>query len=232
MHLNHFLAQAGICSRRNAAELIKSGQVRVNNTVKKEPGYLVKPTDVVKYKNRIVKPQEKIYILLNKPTGYITTTADELGRKTILHLIPKAMEKRLFPVGRLDKDTTGLILLTNDGDLAQKLAHPRYEIKKVYEATLDKSLATEDAAQIRKGVKLRDGKALIDALSFSDLKNKKIVKVTLHSGKKRIIRRIFEHCDYEVRKLDRINYAGLTQRGLKRGAWRYLNAKEIEKIEN
>jgi len=230
MHLNHYLAQAGICSRRNAAQLIKEGHVYVNGAIQKDPSYQVQETDSVKYKGRIVKLLQKVYILLNKPAGYVTTTADEMGRKTILDLLPKKAQKGLFPVGRLDMDTTGLILLTNDGDLAQKLAHPSYEIKKVYEATLDKPLTSQHAAIIRKGVKLRDGKATVDALSFPNLKNRRIVKVSLHSGKKRIIRRIFGHFEYEVRKLDRINYAGLTQRGLKRGAWRQLSEREIDKI--
>jgi 23S rRNA pseudouridine2605 synthase len=230
MHLNHYLAQAGLFSRRNAAILIKSGQVYVNDVIQKDPSYQVKENDAVKYKGRLIKLQSKIYILLNKPAGYVTTTADEMGRKTIFNLLPKKLQKGLFPVGRLDMDTTGLILLTNDGELAQKLAHPHYEIKKVYEATLDKPLSSLHAAAIKKGIKLKDSKATVDALSFPSLKNKRIVKITLHSGKKRIIRRIFGHFNYEVRKLDRINYAGLTQRGLKPGAWRYLSNREIEKI--
>lgn len=231
MHLNHYLAQTGLASRRKAVELIKAGQVTINNFVIKDPAYLVKKTDIIRYKKRIIRPEEKLYILLNKPKGYLTTTADEQGRKTVIDLLGKVTKKRLFPIGRLDKETAGLIVLTNDGELAQKLSHPRYEIKKVYQVVLDKPLAIEDAQKLRKGLRLRDGIARIDALSFPKVKNKKIVRIALHSGKKRIIRRIFEHLDYKVSNLDRINYANLTQKRLNKGSWRYLNEKEIEYVQ-
>lgn len=230
MNLNHYISQTGLCSRRNATVLIKGGQVSINNFVIKDPAYQVKKTDVVRYKKRVIKPEEKIYILLNKPMGYVTTTADELGRKTVLDLISGADKKRLFPIGRLDKETTGLIILTNDGQLSQQLAHPRYEIKKVYHAILDKPLTHEHALQLKKGFRLRDGIIRIDGLSYPDSKNKNVVKVTLHSGKKRIVRRMFEHLEYMVRKLDRTNYAGLTQKGLRVGMWRNLTDEEIQNL--
>ncbi len=172
-----------------------------------------------------------MYILLNKPKGYITTTADERERKTVIDLLGGVTKKRLFPIGRLDKETTGLIVLTNDGELAQKLSHPRYKIKKVYQVVLDKPLDLSDAQRLRKGLKLRDGIARIDALSFPEVKNKKIVRITLHSGKKQIIRRMFKRLEYTVRNLDRINYANLTQKGLQKRSWRYLNKKEIEYLQ-
>jgi 23S rRNA pseudouridine2605 synthase len=231
MHLNHYLSLAGLASRRKAADLIKSGKISINNFIVKDPAYLIKETDVVRYKKRIVKPEEKLYILLNKPQGYVTTTSDEQGRKTVIDLLGNATKKRLFPIGRLDKETAGLIIMTNDGELAQKLSHPRYEIKKVYQVVLDKPLTIEHAHKLRKGLRLRDGIARIDALSFPEVKNKKIVRISLHSGKKRIIRRIFEHLDYKVSNLDRINYANLTQKRLNKGSWRYLNEKEIEYLK-
>jgi 23S rRNA pseudouridine2605 synthase len=229
MVLNHYLAQAGICSRRKAVQLIKDSLVTVNGVVVTNPAYQVKETDAVKCNNKLIKHQEKIYLLLNKPKGYVTTASDELGRKTVFDLVSLAHKTRLFTVGRLDKDTTGLIVLTNDGDLAQKLAHPRYQIKKIYEATLDKPLPEEDMLIIKKGIRLRDGIIKVDALASFD--RGMTIKVTLHSGKKRVIRRIFEALDYKVKKLDRINYAGLAKKGLQPGAWRFLTAAEISLLK-
>lgn len=230
MFLNHYLAQAGICSRRKAIEFIKAGLVSINNAVITTPTYQVKPTDTVRYKKRVINLEQPIYILLNKPSGYISTTADELGRQTIFDLISVAKKKRLFPIGRLDKETTGLIVLTNDGNLAQKLSHPQYAIKKVYDATLDKPFELALLKKVKKGIRLRDGIARVDSATVPDLKKRQVVRVALHSGKKHIIRRIFEALEYKVKKLDRINYAGLTKKGLKRGAWRYLKKEEIEKL--
>lgn len=228
MRLNHYIAQAGICSRRKAAELIKDGHVSVNNAIVTEPYYVVQSKDVVRYKKKVVKAESFTYILLNKPAGVITTTADEKGRISITDLIPKKVG-RVFPVGRLDKDTTGLILLTNDGELAQKLAHPKFDVKKVYRATVDRPVLHKDMLAMRKGIRTRYGRLKADAVSWPNLKNRAIVQITLHSGKKRIIRRLLEHFDYKVRKLDRIGYAGLTKKGLKPGQWRTVNLDEIQR---
>lgn len=230
MSLSKFIAQAGFCSRRQATELIKEGRVKVNNKVVTEPGYKVAPTDSVKVGRRIIKAEARVYIILNKPKGYVTTAADEKGRLTVLNLIGKRVKQRVYPVGRLDLQTTGLLLLTNDGDLTQKLAHPKHEIKKGYIATLDKSLEKSVMAKIKKGVRLRDGRVKIDAISCLSSKCNR-VKVILHSGKYRILRRLFEHFGYEVTALDRSQYAGLKKSGLAQGSWRYLTAAEIKRLK-
>ncbi|MCL4229671.1 rRNA pseudouridine synthase [Candidatus Dependentiae bacterium] len=232
MILNKFLAQAGICSRRKAVELIKSGKVTVNHFPILEPGYMVRETDVVRYNKRVVKPEEKIYILLNKPTGYISTVSDEHDRNTVFELIEKAQRgHRLYPIGRLDRDTTGLLILTNDGDLAQQLAHPRYNVQKVYQVMLDQALRNEDMQKISAGLKLEDGKITVDHIVYIPKKPHTHIRVTLHSGKNRIVRRIFEHLGYQVIALDRIKYAGLTIRNLPRGGWRKLTEQEIIKLK-
>ncbi|MGE0206822.1 MAG: pseudouridine synthase [Candidatus Babeliales bacterium] len=229
MFLNHYLAQAGICSRRKAVELIKDELVTVNGVIVSEPTYKVQPKDSVKFNGKLIKVEEKTYILLNKPKGYVSSTDDEFGRKTIFELIPLAQKKRLFSIGRLDRDTTGLIVLTNDGQLAQDLGHPRHGIQKVYEVTLDKPLLSEHKSMIKKGIRLRDGLIKVDSLK-DDPKNKAIVFVTLHSGKKRVIRRLFAELDYDVKKLDRIRFAGLTKKGLKPGMWRLLSKDEVSNL--
>ena len=231
MHLNHYIAQAGICSRRKAVDLIKAGDITVNNKPMIKPSYQVKESDTVRYKKRIIKAESFAYIMLNKPKGVITTAIDQHGRKTVFDCIKRGPKVRLFAIGRLDKDTTGLLLLTNDGALTQKLAHPKYNVKKVYHVTLDKSLEKLDAQKIMRGLRLRDGIARVDHITHPNAKNKTIVKITLHSGKKLIIRRIFEHLHYFVRKLDRINYAGLTKKALKSGQWRYLTKNEIQNLK-
>jgi 23S rRNA pseudouridine2605 synthase len=232
LFLNHYLAQAGICSRRKAVALIKEGLVSINNAIITTPTYQVKPTDVVRYKKRVIKPDPYIYVLVNKPAGYVSTTADEMGRNTVLDLVPLAQKKRLYPIGRLDKETTGLIVLTNDGSLAQKLSHPTFEIQKVYQATLDQPCLPDHIQKIKKGIRLKDGIARVDSVNIPNLKNRQIVRIALHSGKKHIIRRIFEALDLKVKKLDRINYAGLTQKDLKPGAWRYLKEDEVENLKS
>lgn len=228
MQLNKFLAHAGICSRRKAAELIKEGKVLVNGNPVLEPGYQVKHSDVVKFNNEIIRLEEKIYVLLNKPKGYITTVTDERGRKTVIDLVQEASRGvRLYPVGRLDRDTTGLLVLTNDGELAQVLAHPRYEVQKVYHVTLDRVIGFKDLQQIREGLVLEDGPIQVDSVSYIPQNLRNRVRIELHSGKNRIVRRIFEHLGYHVEKLDRVNYAGFSVRDLPRGAWRYLTRQEV-----
>jgi 23S rRNA pseudouridine2605 synthase len=230
MRLNKYLAHCGIAARRKADELIENGQVKVNGTVVKEMGYKVQPGDEVRYKGRLVTPGEKIYILLNKPKDYITTADDERGRKTVLDLIEGATEERVFPVGRLDRNTTGLLLLTNDGELAQKLSHPSFGVKKVYAVELDKPLTVQHFKMISEGVKLEDGVAVIDEIAYTNSSDKRNIGIMLHVGKNRIVRRIFEHLGYAVVKLDRTFYAGLEKRNLERGRWRYLTAKEINQL--
>lgn len=229
MKLNHYLARSGVCSRRNALFLIQQGDVAVNNVTVKKPGYTVQQSDVVTYKKKVLTLEQPIYLLINKPAGYVTTAADEQGRKTIFNLLPSNIRARLFAVGRLDQDTTGILLLTNDGELAQQLAHPRYQVSKGYKVTLDRPLTPEDARTLKKGVRLRDGRAAFDKCIIHP-KAKQIATVFIHSGKKRIIRRLFAHLNYQVRKLDRVSFAGLTARGLKVGAWRLLTTKEIEQL--
>ena len=227
MRLNKYLAHSGVASRRKAAEIIKRGKVTVNGKVVDHPAYEVKPGDVVKYKDKVLKPEKnKVYLLLNKPKDTITSLKDEKGRKTVIDLVKDKIKERIFPVGRLDYKTTGLLLLTNDGDLAKKLSHPRYQVPKVYEVTLDKPLAKKHLEQIKKGVKLEDGMAYVDWIRIMDDKGM-VVNLEIHSGRNRIVRRIFEHFGYKVKKLDRIYYAGLTKKGLKRGSFRPLTEKEI-----
>ncbi len=227
MPLNKYIAHAGICGRRDAAELIKKGDVKVNGVVLREPGYKVQANDVIIYQGKELKNIEKsVYYLLNKPKGFITTTEDERDRKTVLDLM-HTVEERIFPVGRLDRATTGLILLTNDGDLSQKLAHPKNGVKKVYQVLLDKNLTPNHAQEILNGLLLEDGKAIVDELAFINQENKKEIGIEIHQGKNRIVRRIFEHLGYEVLGLDRVMYAGLTKKNLPRGKYRMLTPKEI-----
>ncbi len=227
MQLNKYIAHAGICSRRKATELIKAGNVTVNNKLITEPGYKVQLGDVVSIEGKIIKPEKKVYILLNKPKDYITTVADERGRKTIMALIGPAIKHRLYPVGRLDRNTTGLLLVTNDGELAQRLMHPRYEVKKTYHVVVDKNIQSDDIRRIRQGVTLEDGNVAVDRISYIAGKRKSQVILELHSGKYRVVRRIFEYLGYTIIKLDRVAYAGLTKRGLPVAKWRFLTDKEI-----
>lgn len=228
MTLNKYIAHSGTCSRRDAAEMVKQGKVKINGELALDPGYRVQPYDVVTIAGKKLTPQRnRVYILLNKPKGFLTTTEDPEDRKTVMDLVnpEDAGVERLFPVGRLDRNTTGLILLTNDGDLAQKLSHPSYEIKKVYQVSLNKPLTKTDFDKVVNGVELEDGVANVDALSYLDTKDE--LGLEIHSGRNRIVRRIFEALGYEVDKLDRVMYAGLTKKNLPRGKWRFLEEKEV-----
>ncbi|MCO5229763.1 MAG: pseudouridine synthase [Chitinophagales bacterium] len=226
--LNKYIANAGICSRRKADELISQGQVQVNGVVIYEMGYKVLPKDIVTYNGKKVVSENKVYVLLNKPKDFITTTSDERDRKTVMQLIKTVAESaRLYPVGRLDRNTTGLLLLTNDGELAQHLSHPSTNVVKVYQVELDKPIKKGDLELIRQGVLLEDGMAHVDEIDITEPQvDARFVGVAIHSGKNRIVRRIFEHLGYEVKKLDRVSYAGLTKKDLPRGNWRYLTEKE------
>jgi 23S rRNA pseudouridine2605 synthase len=227
--LNKYIAHGGICSRRDAAELIRLGKVQVNGKPVLEPGTKVSPSDLVKVNGKkVTMSRNFVYVLLNKPKDYITTTDDPQGRKTVLDLIRQATPERVFPVGRLDRNTSGVLLLTNDGDLAQKLAHPKHEIKKIYHVTLDKVLSKGDFDKIISGgVLLEDGVASVDVLAYADSKDKTQIGLEIHSGRNRIVRRIFEHLGYDVRGLDRVMYAGLTKKNVQRGHWRLLTEKEV-----
>ena len=226
MPLNKYIAHSGECSRRDAAELVKQGKVKVNGELIIDPGYKVQKEDKVTLSGKKLTPQKgMVYILLNKPKGFITTNDDPQGRRTVMELVGNSGIDRLFPVGRLDRETTGLLLITNDGDLTQKLCHPAYEIKKVYHVTLDKNLTAADMEKIVEGVELEDGKAIVDEIAFLEKKNE--LGLEIHSGRNRIVRRIFESLGYVVEKLDRVMYAGLTKKNLPRSKWRYLDEREI-----
>jgi 23S rRNA pseudouridine2605 synthase len=233
MPLNKFIAHAGICGRREAAEIVKKGLVKVNAETITEPGFKVSSKDEVKVNGKKIFPAKNlVYILLNKPKDYITTTEDPHGRKTVLDLIGRATTERVYPVGRLDRNTSGVLLLTNDGELAQKLTHPSNEIKKVYHVTLNKILDKKDFDQILKGVVLEDGYAAVDALAYADVKDKTQIGVEIHSGRNRIVRRIFEHLGYDVKHLDRVIFAGLTKKNIERGKWRFLLEKEVRDLKH
>ncbi len=232
MPLNKFMAHCGVSSRREAVELIKAGKVKINGAVMLEPAHKVLPTDEVKFNGKkLFVTKDLVYILLNKPKDYITTTTDPQGRKTVLDLIKRATAERVYPIGRLDRNTSGVLLLTNDGELTQKLSHPSYDIKKVYEVRLDKPLTKTDFDKILKGLKLEDGPVAVDSLGFVDTKDKSIIGIEIHSGRNRIVRRIFEHLKYDVKGLDRVMYAGLTKKNVERGKWRYLSEKEIRLLK-
>lgn len=232
MPLNKFLAHCGVTSRRDAVQLITSGKVSVNKNIITQPAFKVNEKDDVIYNGKkLYVTKNLVYILLNKPKDYITTTDDPLNRKTVLQLIKTATDQRVYPVGRLDRNTSGVLLLTNDGDLTQQLTHPSYQIKKVYEAKLDKPLTKADFEKIVNGLKLDDGEIYADALAYADAKDKSVIGIELHSGRNRIVRRIFEHLGYDVKALDRVMYASLTKKNVERGNWRYLNEKEIRLLK-
>ena len=232
MPLNKYLAHCGVCSRRDAVALIAAEKVKVNGKIVTEPGYKVQHTDEVIFNGKkLFVTKNLVYILLNKPKDYITTTDDPQGRKTVLQLIQHATAERVYPIGRLDRNTSGVLLLTNDGDLTQKLSHPSYEIKKIYEAKLDKPLVKADFDKILKGLKLEDGLIHVDSLAYADSKDKSIIGIEIHSGRNRIVRRIFEHLGYDVKGLDRVMYANLTKKNVERGKWRYLSEKEIRLLK-
>jgi 23S rRNA pseudouridine2605 synthase len=233
MPLNKFLAHAGVCGRREAAEIIKSGKVKVNNELVTEPGHRVSSKDEIRFNGKkIFLAKNLVYILLNKPKDYITTTSDPQNRKTVLDIIGRATNERVYPVGRLDRNTSGVLLFTNDGELAQKLTHPSNEVKKVYAVTLNKVLDKKDFDQILKGVTLEDGSASVDVLAYADVTDKTQIGVEIHSGRNRIVRRIFEHLGYDVKGLDRVVFAGLTKKNVERGKWRFLSEKEVRDLKH
>ncbi len=221
IRLNKYLSNAGICSRREADKYIKAGLVKVNGKVVTELGVKINPTDEVRFNDQIVKIEKKVYILLNKPKDYITTTSDERGRKTVMQLIKGACKEKVFPVGRLDRNTTGVLLLTNDGELAAKLTHPRYKKKKIYHVYLDKNLKPTDMEKLTAGIDI-DGKVLrFDAIAYASQIDRRQVGVEIHSGQYHFVRKMFEALNYKVVKLDRVYFAGLTKKGLQRGKWRF-----------
>ena len=230
LRLNKFLANAGVCSRREADEFIQAGVVTVNGEVVTELGTKILRTDEVKFHDAPVSLEKKVYVLLNKPKDYVTTSDDPQQRKTVMDLVKDVCPERIYPVGRLDRNTTGVLLLTNDGDLASKLTHPKFLKKKVYHVHLDKNITAHDLQQIRDGITLDDGEIKADAVDYADERDKSQVGIEIHSGKNRIVRRIFESLGYRVTKLDRVQFAGLTKKNLRRGDWRFLTEKEVDML--
>jgi 23S rRNA pseudouridine2605 synthase len=227
MRLNRFIANSGVCSRREADKYILSGVVTVNGEIITELGTKVSHGDEVRFDGRKLKAEKKVYLLLNKPKDFVTTTDDPHAEKTVMDLVKNACDERIYPVGRLDRNTTGVLLFTNDGDLSKKLTHPSHNMKKIYQVTLNKPLTKEHLKQIAEGVELDDGYVAADAISFINPDDRTEIGVEIHSGKNRIIRRIFEHMGYNVKKLDRVYFAGLTKKSLPRGKWRLLSEKEV-----
>ena len=232
VRLNKYIADAGICSRRNADMYISSGNVTVNGEVMTTLGYRVKPTDEVRFDGKLLSSEKKEYILLNKPKGFITTTNDEKGRKTVMDLVANATNARILPVGRLDRATTGLLLLTNDGELTKKLTHPTHGVRKIYHVILDRKLDYKDFMKLEDGLELEDGLIEVDEISYVNDKPKNEIGIKIHSGRNRIVRRIFEHLGYQVEKLDRVVFAGLTKKDLPRGHWRRLTQQEVINLRN
>lgn len=228
--LNKYIAHAGVCSRREADNLIQAGKIRVNNQVVTEMGYQVAPGDKVYYEKKLLSKERLVYILLNKPKDFITTTDDPHERKTVMKLVAKACDERIYPVGRLDRNTTGVLLLTNDGDLSKKLTHPSHEVSKVYQLELDLPLKEADLEKIKDGIELEDGPVKVDDIAVLD-NTMKNLGVEIHSGRNRIVRRIFESLGYEVIRLDRVMFAGLTKKDLPRGKWRFLKEKEVVRLK-
>ncbi len=227
MRLSKYVAHCGICSRRQATEYIKAGHVKVNGQVEKNPAIEIQSSDVVMFKDEVIKiVEKKVYLLLNKPKNTVTTLKDEKGRRTVIDLVRSKTDERIFPVGRLDRNTTGLLILTNDGDLANRLAHPKYEVRKIYQATLDKELSQNHFDEIKKGFELEDGPVQVDKISYIH-NNPKEIGLEIHIGRNRIVRRIFEHFGYHVVKLDRVFYGGLTKKDLPRSFSRHLTEKEL-----
>lgn len=229
--LNKYIANSGLGSRREADEMIKKGLISVNGVTITEMGHKVKQGDAVRYEDRLLKAEKLVYVLLNKPKGFITTTSDPKERKTVMNLVANACKERLYPVGRLDRNTTGLLLLTNDGELADKLTHPSYNTKKIYKVELDRALTKNDFQKIQEGVRLEEGKAIVDDLVITS-DDKKTIGIELHIGWNRIVRRIFESLEYEVVKLDRVIFAGLDKKDLPRGEWRFLKPEEVIKLKH
>ena len=230
IRLNRFVAQSGLCSRREADDFIAAGLVSVNGVIVTELGTKVKPTDVVKFNDERLQGEKNVYLVLNKPKGYVTTLEDDHAEKTVMELVQNACKERIYPVGRLDKNSLGLLLFTNDGDITRQLTHPSLRKKKIYEVTLDKALTRADFEQLAEGITLEDGDIYFDEISYIK-DDKKSVGVEIHSGRNRIVRRMFEHLGYKVTKLDRVYYAGLTKKNLKRGAWRFLTSDEVARLK-
>ncbi len=231
MRLNRFLAQSGICSRREADDFIVAGLVTVNGVIVTELGTKVMPTDEVKFNDSRIEGEKRVYLVLNKPKGYVTSLEDPHADKTVMELVKDACTERIYPVGRLDKNSVGLLLFTNDGDLTKQLTHPSYRKKKIYQVSLDKPLTRADMDRIAEGITLEDGEIYADEISYVK-ENKQEVGIEIHSGRNRIVRRIFEFLGYTVTKLDRVYYAGLTKKNLKRGAWRFLSREEVERLKS
>ena len=231
IRLNRFVAQSGLCSRREADDFITAGLVSVNGVIVTELGTKVKPTDEVRFNDERIQGEKNVYLVLNKPKGYVTTLEDDHAEKTVMELVKGACTERIYPVGRLDKNSLGLLLFTNDGDVTRNLTHPSLRKKKIYEVSLDKPLTRADFDQLVDGVMLEDGEAFFDEISWLN-DDKKSVGVEIHSGRNRIVRRMFEHLGYQVSKLDRVYYAGLTKKNLKRGAWRFLTTDEVNRIKS
>ena len=230
IRLNKYLANAGVCSRREADDFIAAGVVKVNGEIVTELGTKVKRSDAVLFHDQLVNIEKKVYILLNKPKDYMTTSDDPQNRKTVLDLVKGACRERIYPVGRLDRNTTGVLLLTNDGELATKLTHPHVLKKKIYHVFLNKNVTAADIRQIAEGIELEDGEIHADAIAYASETDHKQVGIEIHSGRNRIVRRIFEHLGYKVTKLDRVYFAGLTKKNVRRGDWRFLTEKEVNML--
>lgn len=228
MRLNRFIANSGVCSRREADKFIAAGLVTVNGTVVTEMGIKVKGSDDVRFDGRKLNAEKKVYLLLNKPKDFVTTTDDPHAERTVMDLVKGACPERIYPVGRLDRNTTGVLLFTNDGELSDRLTHPSHRIKKIYQVSLDKAVTKNHLLQIAEGIELEDGLIAADAISYIDAANKAEVGLEIHSGRNRIVRRIFEHLGYRVKKLDRVYFAGLTKKNISRGKWRFLSPKEVQ----
>ena len=231
IRLNKFISNSGICSRREADTYIEHGSVTVNGNLVTEMGYKVQPNDDVRFDGTSISPEKKKYVLLNKPKNYITTMDDDRGRKTVMELVSNAANERIYPVGRLDRMTTGLLLFTNDGELAKKLTHPKHDVKKLYHASLDRKLDLKDLQKLRGEVIIEGKKVFIDAISYVEGQTKTEVGIEIHSGRNRIVRKIFEHVGYKVVKLDRVLFAGLTKKNLPRGRWRELTKQELANLQ-
>ena len=231
VRLNRYLANAGVCSRREADTFIQAGVVKVNGVVVTELGTKVKRSDEVMFHDQTINMEKKVYVLLNKPKDYVTTSDDPQNRKTVMELVKNACRERIYPVGRLDRNTTGVLLFTNDGDLATKLTHPQYLKKKIYHVFCDKNVTAADIRQIAEGIMLEDGEIHADAIDYAHETDKKQVGIEIHSGRNRIVRRIFEHLGYKVVKLDRVYFAGLTKKNVKRGDWRFLTQDEVNMLK-
>lgn len=231
IRLNRYIANSGVCSRREADNLISMGLITVNGKVISELGYKVNRGDEVRYENKLLNAEKPVYILLNKPKGYLTTTRDPQERNTVMHLLGNSIKQRVYPVGRLDRNTTGLLVLTNDGDLAEKLSHPSYRAKKIYKVELDRPISRDDFDRLAKGIQLEEGRAVPDDVALVSTDGK-IVGLELHIGWNRVVRRIFEALNYDVVKLDRTVYAGLDKKDLPRGKWRFLTAEEVVRLKH